>query len=79
MITEPEQAEQIIEKAQADAIFMARAFLFDPYWPMKAAIALGDDPNWPPQYARVHRPGRRDAAPARSSTTDRTPGAARRS
>ena len=80
MISEPEHAERIVATGQADAVLMARAFLYDPYWPLKAADALGVESNWPPQYARVNRPGRRDAAPApAAATTSRTPEPARRS
>ena len=80
MITEPEHAEQILAAGQADAVLLARAFLHDPYWPLHAAEALGEQPNWPPQYARVRGPARRDAAPTAAATTPaRTPAPARRS
>ncbi|MEW5790705.1 MAG: NADH:flavin oxidoreductase/NADH oxidase [Pseudomonadota bacterium] len=53
LITEPAQAEQIVATGRADAIFMAREFLRDPYWPLHAARALGVDLPWPVQYARA--------------------------
>ena len=53
LITEPEQAEQIITLGEADAVFLARQFLRDPYWPLHAAKALGADIKWPKQYARA--------------------------
>ncbi len=53
MITDPAQAEQIIATGQADAIFMAREFLRDPYWPLHAARALDVDVGWPVQYVRA--------------------------
>lgn len=53
LITEPAQAEQIVATDRADAIFMAREFLRDPYWPLHAARALGVDLPWPVQYARA--------------------------
>jgi 2,4-dienoyl-CoA reductase-like NADH-dependent reductase (Old Yellow Enzyme family) len=53
LITEPEQANQIIESGQADAIFLARALLRDPYWPLHAARALNVDVEWPNQYLRA--------------------------
>jgi 2,4-dienoyl-CoA reductase-like NADH-dependent reductase (Old Yellow Enzyme family) len=52
MITEPQQAEDILQKGEADAIVMARAFLRDPYWPLHAARTLGADITWPVQYNR---------------------------
>ena len=32
LITDPQQAEQILENQQADAIGLARAMLYDPRW-----------------------------------------------
>lgn len=55
MITEPAQAEEIISSGKADAVLLARAFLQDPYWPLHAASALGDDIAWPVQYGRAKR------------------------
>lgn len=42
MITEPEQANDIIEGKRADMVMLARAILRDPHWPQQAAIALGE-------------------------------------
>ncbi|HEX4031573.1 MAG TPA: NADH:flavin oxidoreductase/NADH oxidase [Terracidiphilus sp.] len=58
MITEPEQASQIVEKGEADLVMLAREMLRDPYWPLHAAAALGETATWPKQYLR--------AAPAHS-------------
>jgi 2,4-dienoyl-CoA reductase-like NADH-dependent reductase (Old Yellow Enzyme family) len=55
MITEPAQADQIIRSGQADVVFLARQFLRDPYWPLTAARALGQEIQWPPQYERAKR------------------------
>jgi 2,4-dienoyl-CoA reductase-like NADH-dependent reductase (Old Yellow Enzyme family) len=52
MITEPAQAEAIVAGGEADAVFLARALLRDPYWPLHAAHALGHDVPWPVQYER---------------------------
>jgi 2,4-dienoyl-CoA reductase-like NADH-dependent reductase (Old Yellow Enzyme family) len=52
LISEPTQAEQIVFLGQADAIFLARALLRDPYWPRHAAKALGVPMEWPDQYKR---------------------------
>jgi 2,4-dienoyl-CoA reductase-like NADH-dependent reductase (Old Yellow Enzyme family) len=53
LITEPVQAEQIIGDGDADCVFLARALLRDPYWPMHAARELGVAMPWPDQYARA--------------------------
>lgn len=41
LITEPEQAEDILQKGDADLIALARAFLYKPRWAWEAAAALG--------------------------------------
>lgn len=53
MITNPQQAEDIITDGEADAVFLARALLRDPHWPLRAANTLGADVRWPDQYARA--------------------------
>ncbi|HWS16429.1 MAG TPA: hypothetical protein VN223_00360, partial [Candidatus Elarobacter sp.] len=53
MITDPAQADQIIRSDQADVVILARQFLRDPYWPLLAARALGQDIQWPLQYDRA--------------------------
>jgi 2,4-dienoyl-CoA reductase-like NADH-dependent reductase (Old Yellow Enzyme family) len=53
MITAPEQAEHVLRTGQADAVFLARQFLRDPYWPLHAAAALHVDVDWPVQYERA--------------------------
>ncbi|MBL8521820.1 MAG: NADH:flavin oxidoreductase/NADH oxidase [Betaproteobacteria bacterium] len=52
LITEPVQAEQIVAEGSADAVFLARAMLRDPYWPRHAAHALGVPMAWPDPYRR---------------------------
>ncbi len=52
LITEPQQAETILKKHQADAIALARGILYDPRWPWHAAAALGDRLTPAPQYLR---------------------------
>jgi 2,4-dienoyl-CoA reductase-like NADH-dependent reductase (Old Yellow Enzyme family) len=54
-ITDPAQAEQIVSTGLADAVFLAREMLRDPYWPLHAARALGVDPAWPVQYERARQ------------------------
>jgi len=53
LITEPEQAESIIRDGQADLVLLAREFLRDPYWAIKAASALGAPIRIPVQYGRA--------------------------
>jgi len=53
LITGAEQAENILEKGEADLIIMAREMLRDPYFPLHAALELGADIQWPNQYLRA--------------------------
>jgi 2,4-dienoyl-CoA reductase-like NADH-dependent reductase (Old Yellow Enzyme family) len=46
LITDPHQASEIITSGQADLIFIAREFLREPYWVLKAEQALGQDPHY---------------------------------
>jgi 2,4-dienoyl-CoA reductase-like NADH-dependent reductase (Old Yellow Enzyme family) len=51
-ITDPHQAEQILQSGKVDVIMIARASLRDPYWPLRAAAELGVQVQWPDQYSR---------------------------
>jgi 2,4-dienoyl-CoA reductase-like NADH-dependent reductase (Old Yellow Enzyme family) len=53
MITTSSQAEEIIAEGRADAVFLARELLRDPYWPLRAARDLGQLISWPVQYLRA--------------------------
>jgi 2,4-dienoyl-CoA reductase-like NADH-dependent reductase (Old Yellow Enzyme family) len=53
MITEPAQADAIIREGQADLVLLAREFLRDPYWALRAAKALGAEQAAPVQYQRA--------------------------
>jgi 2,4-dienoyl-CoA reductase-like NADH-dependent reductase (Old Yellow Enzyme family) len=53
LITEPQQANEIISHERADLVFLARELLRDPYWPLHAAHALQYDVPWLPQYLRA--------------------------
>ena len=55
LITEPAQADQIVQKGEADLVLLARAELRDPYFPLHAAQALGatDRLRPPPQLERA--------------------------
>lgn len=53
MITEPEQAVEILASGKADAILVAREFLRDPYFAIRAAQELNSDIRVPVQYGRA--------------------------
>lgn len=53
MIVAPAQADHIIRTAQADVVFLARAMLRNPYWPLHAGAELRQPVPWPPQYLRA--------------------------
>lgn len=53
MITNAKQAEEILQKGEADAVIMAREFLRDPYFPFTAAKELGGEVDVPKQYGRA--------------------------
>jgi 2,4-dienoyl-CoA reductase-like NADH-dependent reductase (Old Yellow Enzyme family) len=53
LITDPQQAEEIIASGKADFVSLARAMLFNPRWPQHAAIALGAEARYAPQYERA--------------------------
>lgn len=63
LISDPCQAEAIIANGKADFVALARAMLFNPRWPWHAAITLGAEIKYPPQYERcapkAWPPGRR--------------------
>ncbi len=53
LITSSQEAEMILQKGQADAIFLARELLRNPYWPLKASVELSEEWSWPEQYNRA--------------------------
>ncbi|MCF8998814.1 NADH:flavin oxidoreductase/NADH oxidase [Acinetobacter nectaris] len=59
LITEPTQAEDILQKDQADAIAIARAIQYNPRWSWYAAQALGEGVAVAPQYLRCEPYGHR--------------------
>lgn len=63
MITSPQQADHVIQTGQADAIIMAREFLRDPYWPLRAARELEQSIAWPVQYLRAAPKGAQPREP----------------
>jgi NADPH2 dehydrogenase len=52
LITEPQQAEAILQAGDADIIALARAFLYQPRWGWQAAAALGGEVEANPVYWR---------------------------
>ena len=63
MITEPEQANEIIRRGKADIVLIARESLRQPYWPLHAAKALGKEITWPVQYLRAAPSGTKTRKP----------------
>ncbi|MGO4772910.1 NADH:flavin oxidoreductase/NADH oxidase [Flavobacterium sp. W22_SRS_FK3] len=53
LITEAEQAEEILNNNQADLILFARESLRNPNLPLDFANELNDDIEWPKQYERA--------------------------
>ncbi len=53
LIRTPEFAAEIVANGRADLVFLGRALLADPGWPLRAAAALGVPPKLPPQYERA--------------------------
>jgi 2,4-dienoyl-CoA reductase-like NADH-dependent reductase (Old Yellow Enzyme family) len=53
MITDPQQAADLIASGKADLVALARAMLYDARWPWHAAAALGAHVDGPPQYWRA--------------------------
>lgn len=53
MIMKSAQAETILSTGQADIVLLAREMLRDPYWPLRAAQALGVKVKPPVQYQRA--------------------------
>ena len=52
LITDPHQAEAILQNGDADLIALARAFLYQPRWGWQAAAALGGEVQANPVYWR---------------------------
>lgn len=50
LITEAQQANEIVTSGAADLVLLARELLREPYWALKAAAALDHEPAWPTQY-----------------------------
>lgn len=55
LVIEPHMAEEILQNRRADLIFLGRALLRNPYWPMYADQELSNIAIWPKQYERARR------------------------
>ncbi len=66
MITGSAQADHIIRTGQADVAIIAREFLRDPYWPLRAGRDLGYPVPWPVQYVRAAPHGTKGRVPPNS-------------
>ena len=53
LITEPEKADQVVRRGQADLVLLGRELLRNPRWPLEAAHRLGAPGRWPAQYLRA--------------------------
>ena len=54
LITEPQQAEDILQAGDADVVLLGRESLRDASWPLRAAAELGvESDDWPMQYRRA--------------------------
>jgi 2,4-dienoyl-CoA reductase-like NADH-dependent reductase (Old Yellow Enzyme family) len=70
LITEPQQANEIVRSGKADIVLLAREMLRDPYWPLRAARELQQTASWPVQYSRAappQSPVRQPLHPSRDS------------
>ena len=59
LITEPEQAEEIVSNGKADAVMVARQFLRNPRWAIEVAESFGEKIDWSKQLERARRVGPR--------------------
>lgn len=55
LITDVQQANDIVTGGDADLVIIGRELLRDPYWAIKAAQALEGEPAWPLQYGYAVR------------------------
>jgi NADPH2 dehydrogenase len=53
LITEPQQAEDIVAGGRADMVALARGMLYEPHWAWRAAAELGAQVRAPKQYWRA--------------------------
>jgi 2,4-dienoyl-CoA reductase-like NADH-dependent reductase (Old Yellow Enzyme family) len=76
LIVNPKHAESILQKDQADLICIGRELLYNPNWPLHAAVELEGESGydyWPPQYEWALRKRARWAAAYRQTHDVPTP------
>jgi len=56
LINDPFQANEIITSGSADLVFLGRASLRDPYWPIHAQQAIRGQAHWPTPYGYAVEP-----------------------
>lgn len=54
LISDPHMADEIVRSGQADVVLLAREFMRNPNWPIRAAQELGQPLPVPPQYVRAY-------------------------
>ena len=59
LITQPQQAEDVLVAGGADFVALGRGMLYDPRWAWHAAEHFGEEVYFPPQYERAHPSMRR--------------------
>ena len=57
LVTAPSHAEAIVLERSADVVMVARQFLREPMFALRAAAELGGNLDWPQQYAMAKFPG----------------------
>ena len=50
LLTDPEEANGIIEQGKANQVFLGRELLRNPYWALHASRVLGMELEWPAPY-----------------------------
>jgi len=71
LIETKEQVAEILANNKADLVFMAREFLRDPYWPLRAARESKQTASWPVQYLRAAPAGSPERKPLDGETAGR--------
>ena len=70
LITEAKQAEEILQAGQADAVFIGRELMRNPYWSLYAQAQLDGESN---RWAKQYNPSSFDSkytGPSNGSTVD---------
>lgn len=52
LVYTPELAEEMLQNKRVDLVYLGRALLRKPYWPLEAAYTLKEEIVWPKQYDR---------------------------